>query len=492
MKNTFSTIRIAQWTIAIALGAVMAGCGGSDGNGGKGGSGGKGGGAGRGGTGGGAGTTGTGGAGGTGGSVTGGTGGGGAGGTSAGGTGGGGAGGTSAGGTGGRGGAGGTSAGGTGGGGAGGTSAGGTGGTSAGGTGGGLTQVQLRGKYIVDNVAACGDCHTPRGQNGPVPGMYLAGNANFISLPNGDKLGSRNLTNDETGLKNRTDAEIKDMFQNGVRPTATGMEPLNPVMPYYVFHNMTDADATAVVAYLRTVTAVSNTIPRRGVSFDVPAAAPPIPTTAIPTPLSSWTDQASATRGRYLAAQVGLCIECHTQHLAPGSTTVLDETKMFAGGEDFSAFFAGTLNITPVSKNLTSDATGLAAWSVADVVTVLKQGKAKDGTGICPPMPVGPMGAFGGLTDADATDIGNYIKSLPPISKTITDMCVFPPTGTGGTGGGTGGTGGGTGGTGGAAGATGGTGGVGGATGGAGGTTGGTGGAAGSTGGATAGTGGTT
>jgi cytochrome c553 len=336
--------------------------------------------------------------------------------------------------------------------------------------------------------------------------MYLAGNPSFIALPNGDKLGSRNLTNDETGLKNRTDAEIKDMFLNGKRPAATGTEPLNPVMPYYVLHNMTDADATAVVAYLRTVPAVSNTIPRRAASFDVPAAAPPIPTTAIPSPLSTWPDQASATRGKYLAAQAGLCIECHTQHLAAGSATVLDETKMFAGGEDFSSLFAGTLNITPVSKNLTSDTTGLSTWAVADIVTVLKQGKAKDGTGICPPMPVGPMGAFGGLTDADATDIANYIKSLPPISKTITDMCIFPPTGAGGAGGGAGGAGGATGGSGGGAGgatggagggaggATGGSGGgaagSGGGAGGAGGGTGGAAGAAGSTGGATAGAGG--
>ena len=93
--------------------------------------------------------------------------------------------------------------------------------------------------------------------------MFLAGNPIFVMLPNGDALGTRNLTNDATGLKNRTDAEIKNMFQNGLRPTATGMAPLNPFMPYYVFHNMTDADADAVVAYLRTVPAVTNTIPRR-------------------------------------------------------------------------------------------------------------------------------------------------------------------------------------------------------------------------------------
>jgi len=323
------------------------------------------------------------------------------------------------------------------------------------GSGGGtVAALQARGKYIVDHVAACGDCHTPMGMNGPIQSMYLAGNPDFIVLPNGDKLGTRNLTNDETGLKNRTDAEIKDMFLNGTRPTATGMEPLNPTMPYYVFHNMSDDDANAIVAYLRTVPAVTHDIPRRGASFEVPAAAPPVPVASIPMPAATWPDQASALRGRYLAGQIGVCMECHTQHLAPGSATVLDETKLFAGGEDFSALFAATLHIMPVSKNLTSDSqTGLGMWTVDDVANVLKQGKAKDGTGICPPMPVGPNGAFGGLTDGDVTDIANYIKSLPPVTNMIADMCVFPPMGGGGAGGAGGGAGGAGGAGGGAAGA---------------------------------------
>jgi cytochrome c553 len=289
---------------------------------------------------------------------------------------------------------------------------------------GGLTAQQARGQYIVDVLAVCGDCHTPRLPSGaPDMTKYLAGNAEFIVTPGGN-LGSRNLTNDETGLKSRTNAEIKDMFQKGERPGAT-KEFLNPVMPYYVLHNMTDADADAVVAYLRTVPAVVNMIPKRAATFDVPAAAPPLPESKIPTPADTFAEKASALRGRYLSSQVGACLECHTQHTQPGSATVLDETKIFAGGEDFSMLFGGALK--PVSKNLTSHATGLADWTVADIVKALKEGKAKDGTGICPPMPVGPMGAYGHLKDEDATDIANYIKSLAPIDNKIVDMCVFPP-----------------------------------------------------------------
>ncbi len=156
--------------------------------------------------------------------------------------------------------------------------AGGAGGATDGGTtDGGLAALQARGNYLVNAVIACSDCHTPQlPTGGPDMTKFLAGNPTFVKLPNGDALGTRNLTNDETGLKNRTDDEIKNMFLNGIRPTATGMEALNPVMPYYVFHNMKAADADAIVAYLRTVPAVSNTIPRRALAFDVPAAAPPL------------------------------------------------------------------------------------------------------------------------------------------------------------------------------------------------------------------------
>lgn len=302
--------------------------------------------------------------------------------------------------------------------------------TDAGGSDAGLTAKQARGKYLVDHVIACGDCHTPQTPTGPDMSKYLAGNPNFVALPNGDKLGSRNLTNHETGLKNRSDDEIKAMFMDGKRPVATGAggtEALNPIMPYYVFHNMKSDDADAIVAYLRVVPGVQNEIPRRSAAFDVPQAAAPIDMNTVPLPENSSPAKESALRGRYLATQTGLCIECHTKHVM-GGPSVLDATKYFQGGEDFTPFFAATLMIRPVSKNLTSDvATGLGTWSAADIVKVLKMGKAKDGSGICPPMPVGPMGAYGGLTAEDADDIANYIKSLPAATNAIVDMCVFPP-----------------------------------------------------------------
>ena len=298
-----------------------------------------------------------------------------------------------------------------------------------------LTPKQARGQYLVDHVVACPDCHTPFDEMfRPIPGKYMSGMKCLIKLPNGDCLNSRNLTNDATGLKNRSDVEIKDMFLNGKRPAATSggtgdggateATALNPFMPYYVFHNMDDADADAIVAYLRTIPAVDNPLPARGKSFDVPAPAAYLDPAVIPLPVPTTVNMESAMRGRYLSSKIGLCVECHTQHTMPGSSpSPLMTAKLFQGGEEFPF----GLPQLPVSKNLTSDvATGLGNWTVADIVKVLKEGKDKDGKGICPPMPVGPMGAYGGLTYQDTLDIATYIKSLPAATNMVPDMCSFP------------------------------------------------------------------
>lgn len=293
-----------------------------------------------------------------------------------------------------------------------------------GGEGGGTeSPLVARGDYLVNHVAACSDCHTPRDAMGaPQFDKFLSGAECLIKLPNDDCLNSRNLTNDETGLKNRTDDEIKTMIRDGIRPTATGDEALFPMMPYYVFHNMKDEDLDAIVAYLRTVPAVEHAVPKSGEEFKIPAPAEPIDPDLIPMPADGYPEHASALRGRYLAGEVGICMECHTKHVMD-SPVPLDTDMLFAGGEEFDLGFP----VVPVSKNLTSDDdTGLGKWTAADIVKVLKEGKAKDGSGICPPMPAGPMGAFGGLTDEDALDIANYVKSLPPISNEIDDMCSFP------------------------------------------------------------------
>src|SRR5262249_45124754 len=147
--------------------------------------------------------------------------------------------------------------------------AGGAGAEEAGGSGGAGESVVARGQYLVDHVIACPDCHTPRDDTGaPIAAEYMAGAECFAEVE-GDCLNAPNLTNDATGLKNSTDEAIKAMIRDGLSPGATQNEPLNPAMPYYVLHNMTDDDLDAVVAYLRTIPAVANEIPPSAERFEV-------------------------------------------------------------------------------------------------------------------------------------------------------------------------------------------------------------------------------
>jgi mono/diheme cytochrome c family protein len=283
-------------------------------------------------------------------------------------------------------------------------------------------------------VLACDDCHTPRKPDNSFDfDRRLGGVDCFADADPADDdfgcLSSRNLTNHETGLKNRSDREIKDMFLKGVRPADSGGQPsaLHPFMPYWTLANMRDADADAIVAYLRTLRPVDHRTKPRQAPFEVDAPAPAFPKDKIPEPRPSYADRAAALRGKYLAADTGACLECHTPRDAMGRVEV---DRAFQGGHSFGRAELGLPPIFPeriYTANLTPHESGLKGWTVADVVKVLQQGTDKKGSTLCPPMPVGPMGAYAELTHDDAEDLAHYLLSLEPVENEVVDCAVVPP-----------------------------------------------------------------
>jgi mono/diheme cytochrome c family protein len=285
-----------------------------------------------------------------------------------------------------------------------------------------------RGAYVVEHVAACGDCHTPRTQSGELDmSRWLAGVEVFADLdtldPEVGAIGAPNLT--PAALADWTDDEIKNAFLNGVDEDG---DALFPIMPYPVFHNMTDADADQIVAYLRSIPAVENEIPeRQPLPFPFNDPAQPVPESAIPHTTLDSTDVnfAAAERGRYLAGRIGACMECHTP---PAQGPIpLDLTKLFAGGRGFELGLPSP-PFPPVifSRNITPHANGIQGWTAEDVQVLLLDGVDPAGNGVCPPMPSGPDGAFGGLTEQDALDIGYYVTTLPPIDNGVIEDCDPP------------------------------------------------------------------
>jgi mono/diheme cytochrome c family protein len=290
-----------------------------------------------------------------------------------------------------------------------------------------------RGEYLVRAVAACGECHTPRTADGKLdPTKWLGGVSDRFDLePDDDAHGAVSAPNlTPAALSSWSDDEIRRAIVDGLDDVD---QPLAAVMPYYVFHNMDPKDVDAIIAYLRTVPRVDSDIPgSQPLSVPILAPAQPVPDSAIPhtTLKKSDPNYAHAEHGRYLAGQVGLCMDCHSPwRTSAAQPLALD--RLFSGGRGFSKrdWTITDPNAPPIvfSYNITPDDSGIGGWTPDAVATLLKKGTDDQGQRICRPMPAGPDGAHGALTDADALDIGVYLTTIPKIVAGDVPQCPMPP-----------------------------------------------------------------
>lgn len=177
-----------------------------------------------------------------------------------------------------------------------------------------------RGRYLVESIAGCGNCHTPKGPNGDLPGMALAGGQVFDEQP--FRAVASNITPDpETGIGRWTDAQIARAIREGVRPDG---RIIGPPMPFELYRGISDDDLAAMVAYLRSVPAVRNAVPASEYRIPLPPAYGP-PVASVPNPPAN--DRLA--RGAYLAGPLGHCVECHTPMTPAGQR---DWARTGAGG----------------------------------------------------------------------------------------------------------------------------------------------------------------
>lgn len=212
-----------------------------------------------------------------------------------------------------------------------------------------------RGKYIFEDVADCGGCHSQRDftrVGAPeVPGG--AGRGNVLSevvhgLPG--TIVAPNLTPDpETGLGKWTDGEKIRAIRDGVDNTGRA---LFPMMPYPGFRSMSDDDVRAVVAYMDSLPPIHNPLPRTRLDFPVGLFIKFVPQ---PASLVAPPDRADKVKyGEYLVT-IGGCGDCHTP-IEKGQPVV---AKTLAGGREFATSFG-----TVVTANITPDMdTGIGKWS---------------------------------------------------------------------------------------------------------------------------------
>ena len=127
-----------------------------------------------------------------------------------------------------------------------------------------------RGRYLA-HIMDCGGCHNT-GAFTPEPNLEtpLAGSDIGFEIPGMGVFYPPNLTPDEeTGLGNWSDADIITAFTTGMRPDG---RQLSPAMPWRSYAHITADDATALVAYLRSLAPAKHQVPGPFGPKDKPAA----------------------------------------------------------------------------------------------------------------------------------------------------------------------------------------------------------------------------
>lgn len=119
-----------------------------------------------------------------------------------------------------------------------------------------------RGRYLVEHVAICGDCHTPRNFIGaPNPALYMAGQEEKAS-PLGERV--PNITPDkETGIGDWKREEIAELLKSGIKPDLDNIQGLMLEVFQGVGHgykDMTKDDAFAIADYLKSIPPIKNKV----------------------------------------------------------------------------------------------------------------------------------------------------------------------------------------------------------------------------------------
>jgi mono/diheme cytochrome c family protein len=250
-----------------------------------------------------------------------------------------------------------------------------------------------RGRYLVNGIAGCGNCHTMQGPNGPVQGMDLAG-----GLEMKDRFftaWSSNITPDvETGIGRWTDEQIINGIREGRRPDGSA---IGLPMPFRMYRMIADSDVKAMVAYLRTVPAIRNKVPASNYLIPIPPRWGPAVRTATP---PNPADRVAY--GAYLAGPLGHCVECHSGTNLFGIPDV--ENRLGAGGLEFPGPWG-----TAVAPNITP--TNLGSWTDQQIITAITQGVRPDGRRLGPPM---GYRYYATMTKSDLEAIVAWLRSLPP------------------------------------------------------------------------------
>jgi mono/diheme cytochrome c family protein len=196
---------------------------------------------------------------------------------------------------------------------------------------------------------------------------------------------------------------------------------LFPMMPFLEYGKLDREDVYSIIAYLRTLPAIA--VDQRATEIDFPLnlILRTLPKDPEFSPRPDSSDVVAS--GEYLVRAAG-CMMCHT--VVDAHETPIGEP--FAGGRPF--------NFPPVrgiirSANITPDTlTGIGGWSRETFVDVIRTrgARAQAVTHLAPEEAntLMPYGNLARMTDADLSAIYAYLRTLPPVRKSVTHWELKP------------------------------------------------------------------
>jgi hypothetical protein len=270
-----------------------------------------------------------------------------------------------------------------------------------------------RGKYLVENVNGCFDCHSPHDWTSSASLADDPRRGSGAILPLQDLPGqvvAPNITPDpESGAGNWTDDQLARAIREGIGHDGRALFPL---MPYERYRTMSDEDLASVVVYLRSIPPVRNQLPQTQIIFPVKYLIRSVPEpldAPVPAPDLSTPEK----RGAYIT-QIAGCGDCHTP---------VDSHQMPIPNMDFGGGFilAGPFGRV-ASANLTQDPSGIPYYDVNLFLEVMRTGKVRARA----LNSIMPVLVYRGMTDEDLTAIFAYLKTLPPVHHRVDNT--MPPT----------------------------------------------------------------
>ena len=255
-----------------------------------------------------------------------------------------------------------------------------------------------RGRTLVEGIAGCGNCHTPKGPGGEIPGMALAGGF-VIEEPNAFRAVVPNITPDiETGIGAWSDAQVALAIREGRRPDGSL---IGPPMPIELYRGIADRDLAAMVVYLRSVPPVRNAVTRK-IHLINSRCRPPM------APPSAWCrprPRPPSPAAPISPARSAIASNATRRWPAGGQR---DWSRTGAGGPPLATPFGPV-----VPRNITPHRTeGIGAWTDDEIRRAITEGISLNGHQLSPPM---GYAYYARMRRADLDDVVAYLRSLPAL-----------------------------------------------------------------------------